>query len=76
MTVTELWDHARNPPFELMGEAATKLKCLRMLGLHVLHVPWPLWRTMPSFDDKKKWMAARLLEIGCERFVSSSVVQH
>lgn len=62
--VTEVWDHARNPPHDIMGQAVTRMACLERLGMTVLHVPWPVWCSLQSFEDKKQWMRARLREVG------------
>lgn len=64
MMVTEMWDHASIEPHDLMGDAVMKIACLKSLGLTVLHVPWPVWCALQSFEKKKEWMEERLQQVG------------
>lgn len=62
--LTEMGDHARNPPYETMGTAMRHLQCLEALGLTVLHVSWPEWFRLRQFEAKQAWLVDRLRALG------------
>ncbi len=62
--LTEMRDHARNPPYEIMGTAVCQRQCLEVLGMTVLHVAWPDWFRLREFENKQAWLVQRLRAVG------------